>query len=82
MRSRNCRGRAQFRHSAIRDSRGCGGSWDLILVDDDDRRHEVNLAAPGDTAKSGLWSAMDMLISARVLAAMWTRCMDAAATNA
>ena len=57
------------------------GSWDLILVDDDDRRHEVNLA-PGDAATVRPLVSDGHAGSARVLAAMWTRWMDAAATNA
>ncbi|MER6192591.1 helicase-related protein [Streptomyces cyaneofuscatus] len=57
------------------------GSWDLILVDDEDRRHEVNLAA-GDTQTVRLLVSDGRADSARVLAAMWTRWMDAAATNA
>ena len=57
------------------------GSWDLILVDDDDRRHEVNLG-PGDTLTVKTLVSDGRADSARVLAAMWTRWMDAAATNA
>lgn len=57
------------------------GSWDLILVDDDDRRHEVNLAA-GDTLTVRTLVSDGRADSARVLAAMWTQWMDAAATNA
>lgn len=57
------------------------GSWDLILVDDDDRRHEVNLAI-GDTSTVRALVSDGQADSARVLAAMWTQWMDAAATNA
>ncbi|GAA2440604.1 helicase-related protein [Mycolicibacterium llatzerense] len=57
------------------------GSWDLILVDDQDRRHEVNLAA-GDTTTVRTLTSDGHGNSARVLAAMWTQWMDAAATNA
>ena len=57
------------------------GSWDLILVDDADRRHEVNLA-PGDTETVRPLVSDGHGDSARVLAAMWTQWMDAAATNA
>lgn len=57
------------------------GSWDLILVDDDDRRHEVNLPA-GDTSTVRPLVSDGHGDSARVLAAMWTQWMDAAATNA
>lgn len=57
------------------------GSWDLILVDDDDRRHEINLAV-GDTATVRTLISDGHGDSARVLAAMWTLWMDAAATNA
>lgn len=57
------------------------GSWDLILVDDEDRRHEVNLAAGDATTVRPLVSD-GRGDSARVLAAMWTQWMDAAATNA
>ena len=57
------------------------GSWDLILVDDNDLRHEVNLAA-GDTTTVRPLVSDGHGASARVLAAMWTRWMDAAATNA
>ena len=57
------------------------GSWDLILVDDDDRRHEVNLAA-GDRATVRALVSDGHGESARVLAAMWTQWMDAAAANA
>jgi superfamily II DNA or RNA helicase len=57
------------------------GSWDLILVDDEDRRHEVNLM-PGDTGTVRPLVSDGHAASARVLAAMWTRWMDAAATNA
>lgn len=57
------------------------GSWDLILVDDEDRRHEINLAA-GDTATVRQLVSDGRGDSARVLAAMWTQWMDAAAINA
>lgn len=57
------------------------GSWDLILVDDSDRRHEVNLRA-GDTKTVRPLVSDGRGDSARVLAAMWTQWMDAAATNA
>jgi superfamily II DNA or RNA helicase len=57
------------------------GSWDLILVDDEDRRHEVNLAA-GDTETVRPLVSDGKADSARVLAAMWTQWMNAAATNA
>jgi superfamily II DNA or RNA helicase len=57
------------------------GSWDLILVDDDDRRHEVNLM-PGDLDTVRPLVSDGRGGSARVLAAMWTRWMDAAAANA
>jgi hypothetical protein len=57
------------------------GSWDLILVDDQDRRHEVNLHA-GDTQTVRPLVSDGQGDSARVLAAMWTQWMDAAATNA
>ena len=57
------------------------GSWDLILVDDEDRRHEINLAA-GDTETVRKLVSDGHGDSARVLAAMWTQWMDAAATNA
>ncbi|MGW6197290.1 helicase-related protein [Kribbella sp. NPDC055110] len=57
------------------------GSFDLILIDDDERRHEVNLAA-GDTAMVRALVSDGQADSARVLAGMWTRWMDAAATNA
>ncbi|MDT0456736.1 helicase-related protein [Streptomyces sp. DSM 41527] len=57
------------------------GSWDLILVDDEDRRHEVNLAA-GDTETVRPLVSDGQADSARVLAAMWTQWMNAAATNA
>ena len=57
------------------------GSWDLILVDDEDRRHEVNLR-PGDTVTVRPLVSDGHAVSARVLAAMWTRWMSAAATNA
>lgn len=57
------------------------GSWDLILVDDHDRRHEVNLAA-GDTQTVRPLVSDGRADSARVLAAMWTQWMHAAATNA
>jgi superfamily II DNA or RNA helicase len=57
------------------------GSFDLILVDDDDRRHEVNLTVGDEQTVRALVSdgGAD---SARVLAGMWTRWMAAAATNA
>jgi superfamily II DNA or RNA helicase len=57
------------------------GSWDLILVDDADRRHEVNLGAE-DTITVRPLVSDGRGDSARVLAAMWTQWMDAAATNA
>jgi superfamily II DNA or RNA helicase len=57
------------------------GSWDLILVDDEQRRHEVNLVA-GDTRTIRLLTSDGGADSSRVLAAMWTRWMRAAATNA
>ncbi len=57
------------------------GSWDLILVDDEQRRHEVNLLA-GDTRTVRLLTSDGGADSARVLAAMWTRWMQAAAINA
>lgn len=57
------------------------GSWDLILVDDEERRHEVNLAV-GDTTTVRALVSDGRGDSARVLAAMWTQWMDAAATNA
>ncbi|MGC4939307.1 helicase-related protein [Kribbella sp. DT2] len=57
------------------------GSFDLILVDDEQRRHEVNLAA-GDTVTVRALVSDGKADSARVLAGMWTRWMDAAATNA
>ncbi|MFL0295003.1 helicase-related protein [Mycobacterium sp. SMC-18] len=57
------------------------GSWDLILVDDQDRRHEVNLAA-GDTTTVRALTSDGHGDSARVLAAMWTQWMHAAAANA
>ncbi|MFF0572823.1 helicase-related protein [Streptosporangium saharense] len=57
------------------------GAWDLILVDDEDRRHEVNLAAD-DVATVRPLVSDGRADSSRVLAAMWTRWMDAAATNA
>ena len=57
------------------------GSWDLILVDDEDRRYEVNLAA-GDVLAVRPLVSDGQAKSARVLAAMWTRWMQAAATNA
>ena len=53
----------------------------MILVDDDDRRHEINLAA-GDTATVRTLVSDGHGDSARVLAAMWTQWMAAAATNA
>ena len=56
-------------------------SWDLILVDDDDRRHEVNLQA-GDTDTVRPLVSDGRGDSSRVLAAMWTQWMDAAAINA
>ena len=57
------------------------GALDLILVDDDGRRHEVNLAV-GDTTSVRVLVSDGNADSARVLAGMWTRWMDAAATNA
>ena len=57
------------------------GAWDLILNDDADRRHEVNLA-PGDSHTVRPLVSDGRGDSARVLAAMWTQWMDAAATNA
>ena len=57
------------------------GSWDLILIDDEDRRYEVNLLA-GDTRTVRLLTSDGRADSARLLAAMWTRWMQAAATNA
>lgn len=57
------------------------GAWDLILVDDEDVRYEVNLSA-GDTTTVRPLVSDGRANSARVLAAMWTRWMDAAATNA
>lgn len=57
------------------------GGVDLILVDDDDHRHEVNLA-PGDTETVRALISDGTADSARVLAGLWTRWMDAAATNA
>jgi superfamily II DNA or RNA helicase len=57
------------------------GSWDLILVDDDDRRHEVNLQA-GDCDTVRPLASDGRADSARVLAAMWTQWMAAAAANA
>ncbi|MFD3706126.1 HNH endonuclease [Nocardia sp. NPDC058658] len=57
------------------------GGVDLILVDDDDRRYEVNLA-PGDTETVRALVSDGRADSARVLAGLWTRWMDAAATNA
>ncbi|KWX19574.1 hypothetical protein AFM11_35140 [Mycolicibacterium wolinskyi] len=57
------------------------GAWDLILVDDNDRRHEVNLA-PGDADTVRALVSDGHGDSARVLAAMWTLWMDAASTNA
>ncbi|MFI9807452.1 helicase-related protein [Streptomyces sp. NPDC052301] len=57
------------------------GTWDLILVDDEDRRHEVNLVV-GDTETVRPLVSDGRANSARVLAAMWTQWMHAAATNA
>src|ERR1700729_2466723 len=57
------------------------GSWDLILADDYGRRHEGNVAA-GDTLTVRLLFSDGRADSARVLAAMWTLWMRAAATNA
>ncbi|WP_206078068.1 MULTISPECIES: helicase-related protein [Pseudonocardiaceae] len=57
------------------------GAFDLILVDDEDRRHEVNLVA-GDTETVRALVSDGGASSARVLAGMWTRWMAAAATNA
>ncbi len=57
------------------------GTWDLILVDDDEHRHEVNLPA-GDSFKVRPLVSDGQGNSAKVLAAMWTLWMDAAATNA
>jgi superfamily II DNA or RNA helicase len=57
------------------------GAWNLILVDDDARVHEVNLA-PGDSRTVRTLTSDGHGESARVLAAMWTQWMDAAATNA
>jgi superfamily II DNA or RNA helicase len=57
------------------------GSWDLILADDNGRRHEVNLAV-GDTRTVRSLVSDGRADSARVLAAMWTLWMRAAATNA
>lgn len=57
------------------------GSWDLILIGDDDRRHEVNLCA-GDTETVRPLVSDGRGNSARVLAAMWTQWMAAAAANA
>ena len=57
------------------------GGIDLILVGDDDRRYEVNLA-PGDTETVRALVSDGRADSARVLAGLWTRWMDAAATNA
>lgn len=47
------------------------GSWDRILVDDDDRRHEVNLR-PDDSETVRPLVSDGHGNSARVLAAMWT----------
>ncbi|OZC59775.1 helicase [Rhodococcus sp. 06-621-2] len=57
------------------------GGVDLILVDDNDHRHEVNLT-PGDTGTVRALVSDGTADSARVLAGLWTRWMDAAATNA
>jgi superfamily II DNA or RNA helicase len=57
------------------------GSWDLILVDDEDRRHEVNLAA-GEAWHVRPLVSDGQADSARVLAAIWTLWMNAAAANA
>ncbi|MFF2629275.1 helicase-related protein [Kitasatospora griseola] len=57
------------------------GAWDLILVDDEDLWHEVNLPV-GDTRMVRPLVSDGRADSARVLAAMWTQWMDAAATNA
>ncbi|QXF84393.1 DUF3883 domain-containing protein (plasmid) [Rhodococcus pyridinivorans] len=57
------------------------GGVDLILVGDDDRRYEANLA-PGDTDTVRPLVSDGRADSARVLAGLWTRWMDAAATNA
>lgn len=57
------------------------GSWDLILVDDNDRRYEVNLSS-GDTSTVRPLVSDGAAESSKVLAAMWTLWMHAAATNA
>lgn len=57
------------------------GSLALILVDDDDRRYEVNLSA-SDTEMVRPLVSDGRADSARILAGMWTRWMAAAATNA
>ena len=57
------------------------GAWNLILVDDSARVHEVNLD-PGDSNTVRTLVSDGHGNSARVLAAMWTQWMDAAATNA
>ncbi|MFC9965646.1 helicase-related protein [Nocardia ignorata] len=57
------------------------GAFDLILADDEGRRHEVNLVA-GDTQTVRALVSDGKAESAQVLAGMWTRWMDAAATNA
>lgn len=77
----NCSGVPEFATIRYALPGGEPGSWDLILIDDDDRRHEVNLA-PGDEATVRPLVSDGHAVSARVLAAMWTRWMDAAATNA
>lgn len=59
---------------------GDPGSWDLILDDDDDRRHEVNLRA-GDTETVRPLVSDGRGNAARVLAAMWTQWMAAAAAT-
>jgi superfamily II DNA or RNA helicase len=57
------------------------GGLTLILADDWGRRHEVDLAS-GDTDSVRVLANDGSADSSRVLAGMWTRWMDAAATNA
>ncbi|WP_342761168.1 helicase-related protein [Cryptosporangium aurantiacum] len=57
------------------------GAVDLIVVDDEGHRHEINLS-PGDDHTVRILASDGRADSARVLAGMWTLWMGAAAANA
>src|SRR5439155_24612946 len=57
------------------------GGWTLVVLDDEGQLHELRLAA-GDESTAKVLVSDGAAPSARVVAAMWTRWMSAAATNA